>query len=61
MVYTRRFGYGANVFMILSECKNVLKDNGDSHLIDEMVEQVTNSQSYDEAIHIMEEYIGEEI
>lgn len=52
-------GYGSNIFSILSDAKKTLKNNGDRHLIDEMVEKVTNAKDYDEAIYIIEEYTGD--
>ena len=53
------YGYGSNIFSILSDAKKTLKAENNAEYIDEMVERVDKAQDYDEAIYIIEEYIGD--
>ncbi len=50
-------GANGNVFNLLGICSRALKDAGYSDEVKEMVDRVTNSHSYDEALAIMQEYI----
>ncbi len=47
-----------NVFNLIGICQRALKNNGYYNEASELVTRVTNSQSYDEALQIMMEYIN---
>lgn len=51
-------GADGNVFNLIGICKRALKSNGYVKEAEELVNRVTNSHSYDEALEIMMEYVN---
>lgn len=50
-------GEDGNIFMILGKCRKQMKRMGASPLeIDAFAKQVTDSGSYDEALHVVSEW-----
>ena len=47
-----------NVYNLLAICQRALKDNGYNEEAKELYERVTNSESYDMALSIMQEYVN---
>jgi len=47
-----------NVFNLIGICQRALKSNGYKKEANELLERVTNSGSYDEALQIMFEYVN---
>lgn len=54
-------GQDGNIFCILGRASNLLKGVGQKDQADEMFRRVTNSGSYEEALHIISEYIETEL
>lgn len=50
-------GSDGNIFNLLGIASNVLRRNNLHHKVTEMVEKVTSSQSYDEALSKIMEYV----
>ena len=51
-------GADVNVFNLLGICQRALKDKGYNDEAKELYERVTNSESYDMALSIMQEYVN---
>lgn len=51
-------GADGNVFNLIGICQKALKRNGYYDEAEELVNRVTNSHSYDEALQIMMEYVN---
>lgn len=51
-------GADSNVFNLLAICQKALKDNGYNEEAKELYERVTNSESYNIALSIMQEYVN---
>lgn len=51
-------GANGNVYNLLAICQRALKDNGYNEEAKELYERVTNSESYDMALSIMQEYVN---
>lgn len=54
-------GQDGNIFSILGQASRLLKDVGQKDQADEMFRRVTSSGSYEEALHIISEYVGTEL
>lgn len=50
-------GEDGNIFFILGGVSRTLKENGKADQAQEVSERVMASRSYDEALHIMMEYV----
>ena len=50
-----------NIFSILGQASRLLKDVGQKDQADEMFRRVTSSGSYEEALHIISEYVDTEL
>lgn len=50
-------GADGNVFNLMGICSRALKENGYEEESKEMINRITSSKSYDEALSIMCEYI----
>ena len=50
-------GEDGNIFNLLGICIRALKKNGQRDLVPEMVEKVTSSKSYDEALAALLDYV----
>jgi hypothetical protein len=50
-------GHDGNVFALLGLCTRALKKNDQKDLAKELTEKVFASESYDEALHIMMDYV----
>ena len=50
-------GEDGNIFNLLGICIRALKKNGQRYLVPEMVEKVTSSNSYDEALAALLDYV----
>jgi len=51
-------GANGNVYNLLAICQRALKDNGYNEEAKELYERVTNSESYNIALSIMQEYVN---
>lgn len=51
-------GADGNVYNLLGICQRALKDNGYNDEAKELYERITNSESYDMALSIMQEYVN---
>lgn len=51
-------GANGNVYNLLAICQRALKDNGYNDEANELYKRVTNSESYDIALNIMQEYVN---
>lgn len=51
-------GANGNVYNLLAICQRALKDNGYNDEANELYKKVTNSESYDMALSIMQEYVN---
>ena len=54
-------GQDGNIFSILGQASRLLKDVGQKDQADEMFRRVTSSGSYEEALHIISEYVDTEL
>lgn len=54
-------GQDGNIFSILGRASRLLKGAGQKDQADEMFRRVTNSGSYEEALHIISEYVDTEL
>lgn len=54
-------GQDGNIFSILGRASRLLKDVGQKDQADEMFRRVTSSGSYEEALHIISEYVDTEL
>lgn len=54
-------GQDGNIFRILGQASRLLKDVGQKDQADEMFRRVTSSGSYEEALHIISEYVDTEL
>ena len=54
-------GQDGNIFSILGQASPLLKDVGQKDQADEMFRRVTSSGSYEEALHIISEYVDTEL
>lgn len=54
-------GQNGNIFSILGQASRLLKDVGQKDQADEMFRRVTSSGSYEEALHIISEYVDTEL
>ena len=54
-------GQDGNIFSILGQASRLLKDVGQKDQADEMFRRVTSSGSYEEALHIISEYVYTEL
>ena len=54
-------GQDGNIFSILGRASRLLKDVGQKGQADEMFRRVTSSGSYEEALHIISEYVDTEL
>ena len=50
-------GEDGNIFAILLKCKRALEEEGEKDKAEEMAHRVTNSESYDQALSIVMEYV----
>ena len=57
----RLLGQDGNIFAIMGRASRLLKESGQHDKAKEMVERVTGSGSYDEALHIVSEYVETEL
>ena len=46
-----------NVFSLIALTSNALKKHGQRHKVDEMVSRMVHSNSYDEALQVMMDYV----
>lgn len=51
-------GADGNVYNLLAICQRALRENGYKKEADELFKRVTNSESYDMALNIMQEYVN---
>ena len=51
-------GANGNVYNLLAICQRALRENGYNEEAKELYERVTNSESYDMALSIMQEYVN---
>ena len=54
-------GHNGNVFSILGDASRLLKQNGQPEAAKEMFDRVTSSQSYEQALAIISEYVETEL
>lgn len=54
-------GHDGNVFSILGDASRLLKQNGQPEAAKEMFDRVTSSQSYEQALAIISEYVETEL
>ena len=54
-------GHDGNIFSIMGRASRLLKQAGMREEANEMFNRVTNSGSYDEALHIISEYVETEL
>lgn len=54
-------GHDGNIYAIMGRASGLLKDAGMKEQSDEMIRRVTSSGSYDEALHIVSEYVETEL
>jgi len=54
----RIIGADSNVFNLIGICQRELKRNGYREKAQELIERVTSSKSFDEALQIMTEYVN---
>lgn len=54
-------GHDGNIYAIMGRASGLLKDAGMKEQSDEMFRRVTSSGSYDEALHIVSEYVETEL
>ena len=54
-------GHDGNIFGIMGRASGLLKDAGQKEQSDEMIQRVTSSSSYNEALHIISEYVETEL
>ena len=54
-------GEDGNIYAILGRASRLLRQNGQSTQAEQMYFRVTSSQSYDEALHIISEYVETEL
>lgn len=54
-------GHNGNVFSILGDASRLLKQNGQPEAANEMFDRVTSSQSYEQALAIISEYVETEL
>lgn len=54
-------GHDGNIYAIMGRASGLLKDAGMKEQSDEMIRRVTSSGSYDEALHIISEYVETEL
>ena len=54
-------GHDGNIFSILGRASRLLKGVGQKDQADEMFRRVTSSGSYEEALHIISEYVDTEL
>ena len=54
-------GQDGNIFSILGQASRLLRDVGQKDQADEMFRRVTSSGSYEEALHIISEYVDTEL
>lgn len=52
-----RCGSSGNIFCVMGMASRVLKKNGLGDKVDEMINRVTSSGSYEEALGIIGEYV----
>lgn len=57
----RLLGQDGNIFAIIGRASKLLKEAGLQDKAKEMYERVTSSGSYDEALHIVSEYVETEL
>ena len=50
-------GENGNIFNLMALASRALKEAGMKEKADEMVEKITQSKSYDEALQVMMEYV----
>lgn len=53
-------GEDGNIFNLLGICIRALKKNGQRDLVPEMVEKVTSSNSYEDALAVLLDYVDVE-
>lgn len=53
-------GEDGNIFNLLGICIRALKRNGQRDLVPEMVEKVTSSNSYEDALAVLLDYVDVE-
>ena len=53
-------GENGNIFNLMALASRALKEAGMKEKADEMVEKITQSKSYDEALQVMMEYVEDE-
>ena len=54
-------GQDGNIFVVLGRASRLLKEAGQKDQADEMFRRVTSSGSYEEALHIISEYVDTEL
>ena len=54
-------GHDGNIYFILGRASNLLKQAGQPDQAQEMWDRVLNSQSYNEALNIISEYVETEL
>ena len=54
-------GEDGNIYAILGRASRLLRQNGQSNEAEQMYFRVTSSSSYDEALHIISEYVETEL
>ena len=54
-------GHDGNIYAIMGRASGLLKDAGMKEQSDEMLRRVTSSGSYEEALHIVSEYVDTEL
>ena len=54
-------GYDGNIYAIMGRDSSLLRDAGMKEQSDEMIRRVTSSGSYDEALHVVSEYVETEL
>ena len=54
-------GEDGNIYAILGRASRLLRQNGQSSEAEQMYFRVTSSSSYDEALHIISEYVETEL
>jgi len=54
-------GHDGNIYAIMGRASSLLRDAGMKEQSDEMIRRVTSSGSYDEALHIVSEYVDTEL
>ena len=54
-------GEDGNIYAILGRASRLLRQNGQNTQAEQMYFRVTSSQSYDEALHIISEYVETEL